>query len=84
MCSCSRSDELFENLKTKNPDIVALSYRLTAKPLESILEELKSRIENGAMVAYYTKNNRVIAKKERIDKVLDEYGIDSNETHQVV
>ena len=38
-------DELIYNIKKKNPDIVALSYRLTPEPLVKILKELKSKIE---------------------------------------
>ena len=38
-------DELIENIKIKNPDIVGLSYRLTPEPLIEILKELKSKIE---------------------------------------
>ena len=39
--------ELIELIKTENPDIVALSYRLTPEPLRSILDELKEKIEEN-------------------------------------
>ncbi len=38
-------DELVQLIKEKEPDIVALSYRLTPEPLNKILEELKEKIE---------------------------------------
>lgn len=37
-------DELINVILDKNPDIVALSYRLTPEPLHKILEELKEKI----------------------------------------
>lgn len=37
-------DELINVILDKNPDIVALSYRLTPQPLHKILEELKEKI----------------------------------------
>lgn len=37
--------ELINIIKTKNPDIVALSYRLTPEPLHKILQELKEKIK---------------------------------------
>lgn len=40
-------DELIEIIKEKNPNIVALSYRLTPEPLNKILEELKEKIEKN-------------------------------------
>lgn len=39
-------DELLYNIDKKNPDIVALSYRLTPEPLTKILDELKSKIKD--------------------------------------
>lgn len=39
------SDEIISYIKNENPDIVALSYRLTPEPLEEILKELKESIE---------------------------------------
>lgn len=38
-------DELIKNINIKKPDIVALSYRLTAEPLIEILKELKIIIQ---------------------------------------
>lgn len=38
-------NELIKNIKNKNPDVVALSYRLTPEPLLKILNELKTKIE---------------------------------------
>ncbi len=37
-------DNLILNIKKKNPDIVALSYRLTPEPLVGILDELKFKM----------------------------------------
>lgn len=37
-------DAIIEKIKELNPDIVALSYRLTPEPLEKILDELKEKI----------------------------------------
>lgn len=42
-------DELMEIIKEKEPDIVALSYRLTPEPLNNILEELKFKIQENSM-----------------------------------
>lgn len=39
-------DELIYNIEDREPDIVALSYRLTPEPLIKILEELKLKIED--------------------------------------
>ena len=39
-------DDLILSINKKNPDIVALSYRLTPEPLIGILKELKSKIDN--------------------------------------
>ena len=38
-------DELLSALKSEKPDIVALSYRLGAEPLERILEELREKMK---------------------------------------
>ncbi|NLK43324.1 MAG: cobalamin B12-binding domain-containing protein, partial [Tissierellia bacterium] len=38
-------DEVIELINEKEPDIVALSYRLTPEPLNKILKELKEKIE---------------------------------------
>lgn len=38
-------DKVIEKISELNPDIVALSYRLTPEPLEEILCELKEKIE---------------------------------------
>ncbi len=38
-------DEIIMLIQEKNPDIVALSYRLTPEPLHKILEELKDKID---------------------------------------
>lgn len=40
-------EELVHLIKTKKPDIVALSYRLTPEPLQKILQELKNQIEEN-------------------------------------
>ena len=40
-------DELIDIIKKKNPDIVALSYRLTPAPLNKIMEELKEKISQN-------------------------------------
>lgn len=42
-------DELIEEIKNRNPDIVALSYRLTPEPLIKILQELKEKIEENSL-----------------------------------
>ncbi len=39
-------DDLILNIKKKNPDIVALSYRLTPKPLIEVLKELKFKMNS--------------------------------------
>lgn len=38
-------DYIIEKIKELEPDIVALSYRLTPEPLESLLEELINKVE---------------------------------------
>lgn len=38
-------DEIIEAISSENPDVVALSYRLTPEPLKGILIELKEKIE---------------------------------------
>lgn len=40
-------DEIIKIIQEKQPDIVALSYRLTPEPLNKILEELKEKIEKN-------------------------------------
>lgn len=40
-------DFIIKKIKEFKPDIVALSYRLTPEPLESLLEELIEKIENN-------------------------------------
>ncbi|MFA5575875.1 MAG: cobalamin B12-binding domain-containing protein [Tissierellaceae bacterium] len=42
-------DQLIEIIREKDPDIVALSYRLTPEPLNNILEELKIKINENNM-----------------------------------
>ena len=41
------SEELKDIIIEKNPDIVAVSYRLTPEPLHKILEDLKKNIEEN-------------------------------------
>ncbi|MCR2043321.1 cobalamin B12-binding domain-containing protein [Anaerosalibacter massiliensis] len=38
-------DTIIEKISELNPDIVALSYRLTPEPLEKVLDELKEKIK---------------------------------------
>lgn len=40
-------DQVIEKIKELNPDVVALSYRLTPEPLKEILNELKEKVEEA-------------------------------------
>ena len=64
-------DELLYNIKDRNPDIVALSYRLTPEPLIKILDELKLKIEdeklqNITWIFGGTEPTGLVAKKSGI------------------
>lgn len=64
-------DELIENIKSKKPDIVALSYRLTPEPLVGILEELsfnieKEKLSNITWIFGGTEPTGTIAKESKI------------------
>ena len=64
-------DELLYNIKDRNPDIVALSYRLTPEPLIKILDELKLKIKNEKLqnitwIFGGTEPTGLVAKKSGI------------------
>lgn len=70
-------DELIKIINNKNPDIVALSYRLTPEPLEGILEELKMAIKSNNLKEITwlfggTEPTATVAKDWNIfDKIFD-------------
>ncbi|MBE6082892.1 cobalamin B12-binding domain-containing protein [Acidilutibacter cellobiosedens] len=40
-------DDVIENVKCSDPDVIGLSYRLSPEPLEAILNELKEKLEKS-------------------------------------
>ncbi len=40
-------DDVIENVKRSDPDVIGLSYRLSPEPLEAILNELKEKLEKS-------------------------------------
>lgn len=70
-------DEIIDYIKSENPDVVALSYRLTPEPLREILVELKEKIndnkfENITWLFGGTEPTAEIAKESGIfEKIFD-------------
>lgn len=64
-------DEIIEYIKDENPDVVALSYRLTPEPLREILIDLKekiktSKLENITWLFGGTEPTAEVAKEYKI------------------
>ncbi len=64
-------DEVMSMIVKEDPDIVALSYRLTPEPLIAILEELKTRIEGDNL----TNITWLFGGTEPVAKLAEESGI---------
>lgn len=73
-----QTDDLINTIKTKTPDVVGLSYRLTPEPLNIILNELKEKIELDEELKKITwifggtePNSEVAEKWGIFDKIFD-------------
>ncbi len=64
-------DEIIEYINKENPDIVALSYRLTVEPLKEILIELKEKIDKNKV----ENIEWLFGGTEPTSEVAEEFGI---------